>query len=61
MPILSAQEQQWLEYLQSLYPVGMRSAAEDTDSVLRTYDYVRIFVINMLATIIKDGSDQLVI
>lgn len=54
-------EQQYFDYIQSIYPRGLRNAQFTEESLVRKYDVVRSFVLAMLKEIILWGANQLLV
>jgi len=55
MPVLTTDERNLLDYLQSVYPTWLRFMAFEENSLTWNYDYVRVFAISNLFTWIKDA------
>lgn len=61
MPIISDYEQFWLDYIKARYPAWLRLAQDNENSIVWKYDYVNVFAVTALNSLIEAWADQLTI
>lgn len=58
---MTPQEEQLLDYIQNVYPRGIRQLANEPDSLVWKYDYVRAFLISYIKDLVQSWVNELLV